>query len=722
MSGGGGGGNGAVVHMEEAVNLLVEHLVRPVLPRRAGQDERHMTLEKQRAVAQQVHTAIIMYNYYHRKVSPKLAFADPKRFFTCASLSVGEDLLPYLSIAHARENDSGDDATLSVTDKGAIQACKIAAELDATKIYPDMGVWPIGKVAVLLLDPTKKKCLIEYGADTKGVWSFIEKEYDAASGISHSTNQPAGEESTNKTTFGALDGPLILQQLAMSEVQRRTGMDGSDLLVLDEDLTYSLSKGRTTTKLFIVEYKKTTMGKLVEVSLEDLILSMNGPVFVNDPFLKTTSVVEYYHILPYKEILQGLLHRKWPDVPRHRLNSGIDEKLEEQGENSMSKMKKQTAEVSTPKQNKRAIKATDANSKQNSNISKNKKSFKRKAEASRDTAAEGLDGESPIIENKHKKSCKGKAEASRTTAAQGLDDEIPVIENKHNKSCKRKPEASRITATEGPDGESPITENESLVVPDVKTSGLPTNKSINTKATTVVSGGPILLQSGGQVDKHKTQNDNMPQDVLLPMAPYVDNAIENCSSKHQNMEMTGNSGGITENNNDQMYESLRSLQKIRDEILRKECILQERSIQIDMEIHTILNEGKVTPKALAIVDSYKGTCSNMTAVANSACSGDGGQTRSIKRNKLKQAFLNKCEELDAICKKCEWMLPRYAIVLSVADGMFRATVHLACSEFDMSIVGDPSPTPRKARYSAAANMIAELEKNKEEEDEEEQDS
>jgi hypothetical protein len=40
----------------------------------------------------------------------------------------------------------------------------------------------------------------------------------------------------------------------------------------------------------------------------------------------------------------------------------------------------------------------------------------------------------------------------------------------------------------------------------------------------------------------------------------------------------------------------------------------------------------------------------------------------------------------------------------------------------MSIVGDPSPTPRKARYSAAANMIAELEKNKEEEDEEEQDS
>ncbi|XP_047051970.1 uncharacterized protein LOC124657465 [Lolium rigidum] len=313
-SAGGGGGDGAVVeeelvHMEDAVKLLVDHLVRPVLPRRAGKDERHMTLEKQRAVAQQVHTAVILYNYYHRKMCPRLAFADAKRFFICASLSVGEDLFPYLCILHARENDCGHDVGLSVTDRKGIQACEIAEQLDTTKDYPDMELWPIGKVAVLLLDQTKKRCLIEYGADTKGVWSIIEKEYDAAAGISHSTNQPAGQESTNTTIFGTLDGPFMLQQLAISEVQRRAGMDGSDLLVLNEDLTYSLSKERTATKLFIVEYKKTTKGKFVEISLEELIRSMTGPVFVNDPFPKTTSVVEYYHILPYKEILQGLLQR-----------------------------------------------------------------------------------------------------------------------------------------------------------------------------------------------------------------------------------------------------------------------------------------------------------------------------------------------------------------------------------------------------------------------------
>jgi hypothetical protein len=113
----------------------------------------------------------------------------------------------------------------------------------------------------------------------------------------------------------------------------------------------------------------------------------------------------------------------------------IDEKLEEQDENSTPKMRKQIAKVSTPKQNNRAIKATGANSNQTSGISKQKKSCKRNVEASRATAAKGLDGESPIIEN------------------------------------------------------------ESLIVPDVETSRLVT-KSINTKGTTTLSGERILRQSG----------------------------------------------------------------------------------------------------------------------------------------------------------------------------------------------------------------------------------
>uniref|UniRef100_A0ACD5XUA6 Uncharacterized protein n=1 Tax=Avena sativa TaxID=4498 RepID=A0ACD5XUA6_AVESA len=528
MPGGGGGKNEAVVkeeevvHMEDAVKLLVEHLIRPVLPRRAAQNERHMTLEKQRDVAQQVHAAIILYNYYHRKRCPQLAFADAKRFFICASLAVGEDLLPYSSMVHARQNNSMKDLSLSVTDKEAIQACEIAAELCATEVYPDVGMWPVAKVAVLLLDPTRTKCLLQYSAETKGVWSFVEKEYDAAAGISHSTNYPAGQELANKTTIGALDGPLMLQRLALSEVESRTGMEGSDLLVLDETLAYSLSKERTTTKLFIVEYKKTTKGKLAEMSLEELINSMNGPVFVNDPFPKTTTVVEYYHILPYKKILQELLARKLSVDPRHGLHSVIDEKFEEQDENSTSKMRKQITKVSTPKQIKRAMKATGANSYQNSSISN------------------------------------------------------------HKKSGKRKAQASRAIAAEGPYGESPIIENGSLNADDVEASKLLT--------IATVRGGSIVLQSSEQVDKNKIEKHSVCDNIIFPTeARYVDPAIKNGALECQNVEVTGKSGGVTENNIDQMYDSVRSIQKIRDEILRKECILQERSIQCDMDIQTILN-------------------------------------------------------------------------------------------------------------------------------------
>lgn len=55
--GGAGGGKGEgepVVELEDAVKLLVEHLVQPVLPRSANRREAALAPEKQEAVARQV--------------------------------------------------------------------------------------------------------------------------------------------------------------------------------------------------------------------------------------------------------------------------------------------------------------------------------------------------------------------------------------------------------------------------------------------------------------------------------------------------------------------------------------------------------------------------------------------------------------------------------------------------------------------------------------------
>ncbi|VAI43802.1 unnamed protein product [Triticum turgidum subsp. durum] len=443
------------------------------------------------------------------------------------------------------------------------------------------------------------------------------------------------------------------------------GMKGSNLRLLDETLAYSLSKERTTTKLFIVEYEQTMEGNLVEMCLEELISSMTGPLFANDPFPKTTSVVEYYHILPYKEILFELLHRKWPsDSPlneqSHRhgkgsLHSVIDENVEEQDVNSTSKMQKRITKVSTPKQSKQAI---AANSNQDYRTSKHKRNSKRKSEASR-----------------------------ADVCAEGPDAEIHTIEN----------------------GPPPV-------IIDLETSK-PLTKSRNTKAAAAANRETKILQA---VDKNKTQKqsrrDNVPQDVFPAEAPHVD-LMKNRALEHQNMDVSEKSGGTTEYTNDQIYDSLQSIQKIRDEILRKECILQERSAQCDMDIQTILSEGKMTPKTASIIHKYKETCSDMMDVANSSSSGDGGQSIT-QRKGLREALLrrNSCEELDEICRGGNWIFPRYTVVPSVSDGMFHASVRLTCPEFEMSITGGPRPTAHEARCSAAANMILELHKKAEEQE------
>ncbi|XP_073355324.1 uncharacterized protein [Aegilops tauschii subsp. strangulata] len=315
------------------------------------------------ASAYKIHTAIILYNYYHRMMFPYLAFADAKLFLVCASHFIGEDILTHY---HKQQNKSGKHVSSSIFDRAAMQACEIAQGLDASKDSPDMALWPISKVAVLLLDPTRKRCLMECSANTEGISSTIEKEIDAEAGNS------------------ALAGPYMFQKLAFSEVEHRTGMERSNFRVLDEKLAYSLSKERTTTKVFILEYVQTMKGNLVEMSLEELISSMTGPVCVNAPFAKTTSVVEYYHILPYKEILLELLNREWPS----------DGNVEVQDMNSTFK-KKPTKNVSIPKQSKQTIGAKSSHKVQKSRASRLEKNRKRNFEASRATDAvyaEGPDG------------------------------------------------------------------------------------------------------------------------------------------------------------------------------------------------------------------------------------------------------------------------------------------------------------------------------------------
>ncbi|EAZ45354.1 hypothetical protein OsJ_29999 [Oryza sativa Japonica Group] len=318
----GGGEVNGVVEMEDAVGILVDYLVRPAL--RKGS---RMTPENQADVARQVHMAVILYNYYHRKQFPQLAFADAMRFFKCASLTLGDSLLAYSNMVHQHEKSSGspgEGVNLSVTDKAVVDACGIAEALDANQDSPDMAMWPISKVAVLLLDSTRKRCLLESGSVGKNVRSLLEKEIDTSSTSEHGSNKPEGQDLENEET-----GPYVLQKLAFSEVERRTEIKRSSLRLLDEHLAYSLTKKGTTTKLFILQYEQTAKGNFAEMPIEELIKRMIGPVVEKHPYPTTTVVAESYHILPYKDILFDCLHssdKNYSCTSRNKRSSNVNSK------------------------------------------------------------------------------------------------------------------------------------------------------------------------------------------------------------------------------------------------------------------------------------------------------------------------------------------------------------------------------------------------------------
>jgi hypothetical protein len=181
-------------------------------------------------VVVQVRATVLLYNYYHRKQFPQLEFATPDRFCLSASLNVrSKNLLMCLNQAQNRLGN-GAGAGISVTDKAIIDACDIAEALDPTKDSPEMIMWPISKVAVLLLNRRKKVCLLEHGSETKGVWSMFEKditmalfEKDIKTALGGSLSSDMSVQGSSNKSMALPSELYVLQQIAYSEVELKTG-------------------------------------------------------------------------------------------------------------------------------------------------------------------------------------------------------------------------------------------------------------------------------------------------------------------------------------------------------------------------------------------------------------------------------------------------------------------------------------------------------------------
>ncbi|XVF84484.1 hypothetical protein PTKIN_Ptkin17bG0040700 [Pterospermum kingtungense] len=295
---------------EDAIQEFLDYLVEPLLPAKYIRET--PKLEKQKAVAKQVHAVVLLYNYYHRKEHPYLKYLGFEPFCELALL-LKPNLKSYLNFMLRSDDTESSDLgkQLSLTEKAIKDACDISISLDASRNSPSLKGWPVSRVAVLLIDPRKEKCFLQNGSITKGVWSMIEKDvnesYSSSGGsieAKHMNKRKRIHDKHLQNELGADKG--LFQQLAFSAVKEATngGISQSDLTILESHVVYSLSKEKTATWFCIMQSIHAKEDGAYWIPIKDVIDSLQGPLVKRSSLNWTfTSVVEYFHLLPYAWVI-----------------------------------------------------------------------------------------------------------------------------------------------------------------------------------------------------------------------------------------------------------------------------------------------------------------------------------------------------------------------------------------------------------------------------------
>ncbi|PIN13881.1 hypothetical protein CDL12_13486 [Handroanthus impetiginosus] len=296
---------------EDVVQVLMETLVDPLLPMRVSNVP--PSEDSQKSVAKQMHTVVLLYNYYHRKQEPEQLFLDFVSFCKLA-VAIRPPLTAFMKLMVENESVELNWAKnqLSLTEKAIKGACNIAAALDASKDVPNIEQWPVSKVVVLLIDSKKENCMLHFGTITQGVWSPIERELtDHGINLEISAEEKLGDKrKRNNQNLSTYDHNTFLQ-LGYDAVKDIAGIDSSELEVLETHVTYSLSKEKSAARFYMMQFSGSFSVKN-QVPVKFLVESLQGPLAerLEYGFWRTTAVVEHYHMLPYVEIISSWLLRK----------------------------------------------------------------------------------------------------------------------------------------------------------------------------------------------------------------------------------------------------------------------------------------------------------------------------------------------------------------------------------------------------------------------------
>ncbi|KAK6137087.1 hypothetical protein DH2020_029173 [Rehmannia glutinosa] len=266
---------------KDVVQAFMETLVDPRLASRVSVND-PPSIDAQKSVARQMRAVVLLYNYYHRKQKPELEFLDFVSFCKLA-LSLRPSLTSFMNLMNERESVELNVAEdrLSVTEKAVKDACDITMALDASKDVPTTEGCPISKIAVLLIDSKRENCLLQFGAVTEGVWSPFEKDLNESNINREILVQEKMGKKRKISNQKRTDDSKFLQ-LGFDVVKDITGIDSSDIVILETHVTYSLSKEKSAVQFYMMQYRKPfSTNQIVPLTFlverKDLCLpSLNG--------------------------------------------------------------------------------------------------------------------------------------------------------------------------------------------------------------------------------------------------------------------------------------------------------------------------------------------------------------------------------------------------------------------------------------------------------------
>lgn len=316
--------------MEDSIQAFVSTLVGPMLNEYQRYAEPSDAAQQQ--VAKQMQAVVLLYNYYHRKNYPHLEFLNCLNFCRFAVVSCAK-LIAYMGVmkGSSQSLSSLPRHRVTPTERMVKEACETCTVLDSRRTMSDIKAWPTSKVAVLIVDAMKERCILIYGSITKGVWSLVEKEVDGFD------NLPGGscesdkknwlkqkEKGANKRAVGSIlnagDNEGVMDkflQLAFSAVKEQTGIDEHSLEVMSKTLVYSLTKTKTSCLLYMMRYVKethefATHREVKWVPLNEALNSVEGPLIeiVSPGNYGAAATVSYFHLRPYYNAIHDWWSRK----------------------------------------------------------------------------------------------------------------------------------------------------------------------------------------------------------------------------------------------------------------------------------------------------------------------------------------------------------------------------------------------------------------------------